>query len=118
MTIKRLFCIYGHNLQIDYIRELGTLVIARISQLRGKLNARANKTYLVGYGAPPLIYRVYDPKDNSIKDTRNYKVYNESSYKENRLPREMVSEETLFLLLKKRILQANVDYGVVNVRFC
>jgi hypothetical protein len=67
-----IFCIYGRNQQLDHLRELRTLVIARNSQLRGKLNARSKETYFVGYGEVPMIYRVYNPKDNPIKNTRNY----------------------------------------------
>jgi hypothetical protein len=44
-----------------------------------------------------MIYRVYDPKDNSITDMRNYKVYEESSYKENRLPQETIGESSSLL---------------------
>jgi hypothetical protein len=49
------FCIYGRNLRVDHLREPGTLVTARNSQLRGKLNARAKEMYLVGYGEVGMI---------------------------------------------------------------
>jgi hypothetical protein len=65
------FCIYGRNPRLDCLRDFSTLVIARNMQLRGILNVRAKETYLVGYGEVPIIYRVYDPKDNSTKDTRH-----------------------------------------------
>jgi hypothetical protein len=70
---------------------IGTLVIAMQLQ-NDKLEMRGKETCMVGYSTEKFGLRLWDHRKNTVVVLRDYKVYENSTYKKNHCQESLVEE--------------------------